>query len=245
MSFKIYQVYHKKELESNLLKKPYIIPYYVKEDKGINHLNEVLNEFVCQYYVYKYEKYNDDDIIGFYHYRRFYTPNDDEINIIENNVKNLNYIYALQWYNIKYVLEYDNKKNFLFVTLRDYIFKKYPEMLSKFENLDWYYKSVRFECFISRYDDFCKYVEFVLGYFKYIGVDLEKCDVQTIKNKIDTNVFIIDYYHYNRHPWYLHINNHYRKFSYIIELLCGLYWSLFGKKFNYLWSDGMNYTYKK
>lgn len=235
----IYQVYHKKEFESNLLKKPYIIPYYVKEDKGINHLNEFLNEFVCQYYIYKYEKYNDDDVIGIYHYRRFYIPSEEEISIIENNVKNTNNIYALQWYNIKEVLEYNNKKNFLFVTLRDYILKKYPEMLSKFENLDWYYKSVRFECFISRYDDFCKYVEFVLGYFKYMGVDLEKCDEQTIKNKIDTNVFIMDYYHYNKHSWYL--DNHYRKFAYIIELLCGLYWSLFGKNFNGFWSDGINY----
>jgi hypothetical protein len=239
----IYQVYHKKESEQSLLNRSYIIPYYVKDDKGINHLNEVLNEFVCQYYVYKYEKYNDDDIIGFYHYRRFYTPNDDEINTIENNVKNLNDIYALQWYNIKDVLGYNNKRNFLYYSLKKYISRNYPKMLSKFKNLDWYYKSVRFECFISRYDEFCKYVEFVLGYFKFMNIDFEDCDETYIKNKIDKrNKFIIEYYNNNKYPWYLHPNNHYRKISYIIELLCGLYWSLFGKNVKFLLSDGIEFT---
>jgi hypothetical protein len=115
-------------------------------------------------------------------------------------------------------------------------------VLSKFENLDWYHKSVRFECFISRYEDFCKYVEFILGYFKFVNIDFENCEKIDIKKKIDSNNFVIEYYNNNKHTWYLNPDNHYRKIAYIIELLCGLYWSLFGKNVKFLLSDGIEIT---
>lgn len=234
----IYQVYHKKELESSLLNKPYIIPYYTKDDYcGINHLQAVLNEFVCQYYVYKYEKYKNDDIVGFCHYRRYYNIDNYDIKLLENEVRHANTVYGLCWYNVKEVLEYNDRKNFIFDSLSDYIACKYPELLDRFQKMDWDYKSIRFECFISRYDDFCKYVEFILGYFKFMHIDFESCSEQDIKNKIDSNCFIIEFYNRKEHSWYLHKNNRYRKIAYIIELLCGVYWSLIGKNINILDTD--------
>lgn len=239
MSFKIYQVYHIEELESSLLNKEYIIPYYTQYTKGLNYLQSILNEFVCQYYVYKYEKYNDDDVVGFYHYRRYFIPTDKEFVEIENNVKNKNTVYALGLYNIKNILNHNNKKNSIFITLNDYISHEYPEMTSKFQNLDWGDNSIRFECFISRYDDFCKYVKFVLGYFRYIGFDLEKCNIQQLKQEIDNGNFLIEYYNIPYHRWYICKKNHYRKIAYIIELLCALYWSLFGKDIKVLWKENI------
>jgi hypothetical protein len=236
MSFKIYQVYHKKELESNLLNKPYIIPYYTLDNKGINHLQTVLNEFVCQYYVYKYEKYKNDDIVGFCHYGKYYNIDNYDIKLIENEVRHTNTVYGLEWFNLKEIFGYNNKKNFIFITLNKYISNKYPEMLNTFQNFDWDYKSIRFECFICRYDDFCKYVEFVLGYFKYMDIDFETCSEQYIKDKIDTDKFVIDYYRNLQHGWYLSKDNYYRRIAYIIEMLCGIYWSLIGKNINILYT---------
>lgn len=242
---KIYQVYHENDLYPLLQYKPYYIHYYTKEDKGINHLEKYLNEFVCQYYVYKNKLHNDDDIVGFYHYRRYYVFTDGyEFNKIEDDINNKNVVYGLRWYNIKDVLTY-NKKSFLFNTLYDYIKQYYPELLIKFQNLDWYYKSIQHECFISRYDDFCKYVEFILGYFKYVGIDFEKCSENDIKKEIDSNKFVIEYYNKKEHPWYLHEDNKYRKLSYIIELLCALYWSLIGKNIKTLWEkNDISFIYK-
>lgn len=221
----IYQVYHKKELESCLLNKSYIIPYYTQDEKGINHLQKVLNEFVCQYYVYKYENYNADDVVGFCHYRRFFNMNKKE-NIIEKSVKNNHMVYGLYWFNIKGIIGYNDKQNWLFDTLKNYIEYKYPEKLDNFQKMNRYYKTIRYECFICRYDDFCKYVEFILGYFKYMGIDFETCNEQFIKDKIDNNKFIVDFYYDNKCWWYILPENHYRKIGYIIELLCGVYWSL-------------------
>lgn len=233
----IYQVYHKKVFELLLLNKPYIIPYYTRNNIGINHLQSVLNEFVCQYYVYKNKNYNNDDIVGFCHYGKYYNIEKYDIKQIENEVINKNTVYGLAWYNVKEILEYNNKKNFIFITLNKYISNKYPEMLNKFQNFDWDYKSIRFECFICRYDDLCKYMEFILGYFKSIDIDLETCDVNYIKNKIDQNELVIEYYNKPEHHWYLQQKNHYRKIGYIIELLCGIYWSLIGKNIKILDSN--------
>ena len=235
----IYQIYHNKNQEPSLLKEPYIMPYYTKSEpsgKNINHIQDFINEFVCHYYVAKNNLHKPDDVVGFCHYRRTFDINEKEIPIIESAILDSNIVMSLCYYGIKGIIEYKDKNNFLYISIKDYLDSEYPELSERFKNLDFNVFSVRCECFICKYEDLQKLVDFVLGYFRFHKVDLEKDSIDYIdERKTD---FEIDYWKDNEH-WYFLPELQKRRLAHVIEALVALYWAfeIDDKKIFNLWGD--------
>ena len=93
-SINIWQVYHdinlKKEIKEN--KYPFFKGYYTKSNlncHNINHIQDYINEFVCQYYVYKNNI--KSDIVGFCQYGKYfsdlsYFKYGGEVHELNNNI---------------------------------------------------------------------------------------------------------------------------------------------------------------
>ena len=78
----IWQVYHDKSFEKDL--KENVLPYYKSfytqenlEGDSINDMQRFINEFVCQYYVYKNNI--KSDIVGFCQYWKYFEGDVDKI----------------------------------------------------------------------------------------------------------------------------------------------------------------------
>ena len=237
----IYQIYHKKELKKFLLenKDKNYHSFYTKEVldcDNINHLQDLLNEFVCQYYVYKNNI--KSDIIGFCQYGKYFSNNNNFTYGNENHlfnkeilkVNNLdNKVIGISTYfnnNISPIITFTNHNNNFYNLLYNYIVNKYPDQKERFLNLSNNLTNnyfIRFESFICKWDDFCKYMEFMLGLFEFYGLKINKnTNINDLYDKIE--FFIID--QYKDMHWYK--NNHMRFIAYFIELTCGIYWHLFG-----------------
>lgn len=248
MSTTIWQVYHDECVKDQLLesKKPYYKSFYTKENtlngKNLNHLQQYLNEFVCQYYVYR----NDikSDIVGFCQYSKFFDDTmTEELNqnlYIEDplkvnpeifNIDNLdNTVIGTIQYNCKPILQYDNCWTFLYRSLSIYIETHYPQWLEKFKNFDWKDESIRFETFICTWDNFCNYMKFILGFFKFIGINFITLTEDDINQVIEH--YQIEYY--MECSWYK--DQPHRRIAFIIEILGAIYWSLTDNNliFNYI-----------
>ena len=237
---KIWQVYHDKSLSHFLLEgtEKYYSSFYTKGETtkdNINHLQDVLNEFVCQYYVYKNNLRSD--VVGFCQYAKFFSGTQD-------------FAYGLDFYKVNqevlgltdlkgkcvgFAPYYQNDDTFMSILknsqdnfyqlILNYVSEKYPEykkrMLSCFSNLD-HNVLIRFESFICKWSDFTKYMRFVLGLFEFYGFKLDgETDIEHLRENID--FFAIDIY--KNEPWY---KDNPRRIAYFLELLCGVYWHIFG-----------------
>ena len=248
---KIWQVYHDKMFSESLLegKQQYYRSFYTKGETindNINHIQDVLNEFVCQYYVYKNNM--KSDIVGFCQYGKFFSHNSEFIyggdrykinpsilNLTDLNGKCVGLAPYLQNDNTFMNILQKTNDNF-YQLLLNYITEKYPEkrkrFISCFNNIQ---ENVlmRFESYICKWDDFCKYMEFVLGLFEFNGFTLNK---DTTKESLMNNInfFLIDLY--ENEPWYF---NNPRRIAYFLELLCSVYWHIFEYDviFNYVPMD--------
>ena len=214
---KIWQVYHdlsqQESLKEGVL--DYYKSYYTKENlngQSLNHMQKYLNEFVCQYYVYTNNL--KSDIVGFCHYGKFFEKKIDDIDC-DNN------IYAWRLFDITDMVEFNDKHNFIFNSVKSYIEKYYPQFLNKFSNLEYKHNSVQHESFICKWDDFCEYMKFILGYFNYTFMPLELMNNENIRQYAD--LYYCEYY--SDAWWYLY----YRRVAYYIEILCGIYFSLIDK----------------
>lgn len=249
----IWQVYHDKIYTEFLLegKEKYYKSYYTKGEttkQNINSLQDILNEFVCQYYVYKNNI--KTDIVGFCQYGKYFSSNMTfnygiDSYKINPNVLNLDDLnkkcigLAPYFQNDKIFMDVmkNNNDNF-FKLLLDYITEKYPQyknrLLTCFNNVN-NNVMMRFESYVCKWDDFCKYMEFVLGLFDFYGFNLENTSPETLLNNLD--FFIINAY--ENEPWYL--TSKHRRIAYFLELLCSVYWTIFDYDviFNYvhLWED--------
>ena len=231
----IYQTYHKDVLKKYILNVPWIKPYFVlgdHDDININYLHPYINEFSCLYSKYINKSHNDNDVIGFCHYSKIFNIKDSDIPDIENNVLNNGMVYGLGTYNttdeIKNVLMYKEKENDLYIKIYDFLKAKYPHLLERFVNTEWDDKLIRFESYICKFSDHCNFVKFVLDFFNYHNLNLEEANEFDIVSNL--NNFIIDYYNQRGHRWYY--GQHWRKLSFMIEVLCAIYWKLIDKRIN-------------
>lgn len=231
-SVKIYQVYHDLSITKKLKERklPHYKLFYTKqyfEYDNINHVQEYLNEFVCQYYVYK--KNIKSDIVGFCQYGKYFSNNESfqygyETHVFNEKILSVrdlsNKVIGLSYYFNNDII--NNKDNFYNLLLK-YISHKYPNKVDKtldfFKNISTD-KMIRFESYICKWEDFCKYMEFILGLFSYYGIDLnQNISDKQIENKLD--FFIIDCY--KDCGWY----SRKRYLAFFIELVCAVYWEIF------------------
>jgi hypothetical protein len=240
----IWQVYHDDLQKYNLLENK--CPYYksfntthtILHDLNINEYQHYINEFVCQYYVYK--NHIKSHLVGFCHYNKVFSDYftfkyvNEKYLTYNHNIKNIcfdNYIMGLDVYrDASLILNYKNQKNNVYNKISNFLQHSYPDLYNKLITINEndYKKCIRFECFICKWDDFQKYMEFMLNFFEFYNVNLNN-----IKES-DLDLFVIDYYENKKALWYIRQYN--RRMAFFIEFLCSVYWMLQDKDvmYNYI-----------
>lgn len=183
-------------LDDSLYRKKFVTNDEI-EGENINHLNRFLNEFVCQYYVWKnniYSKY-----VAFCHYRRVIEV--DSITLSKVREGAIQYFHCLFLDEPCFKTSYDYPlaarntymPSFMIDDIQEYLRhqKIIPQdSLKKFCTLneDGY---VRFPCramYACKWDIFCDMMSFIFGYIDFVsdkyGLRSKEDWIKHISNKV-------------------------------------------------------------
>ena len=238
-NLKLYCVYHNEDLKYNfdisskggewmryyepIVEKPWFIPYYTKEGhpNSFDSIQDVVNEFTAQVYVYKnnlYSKY-----IGFCHYDKQQLKKyieDESIDLTKkvwcNDCSFINEYCPFGYFvNLRY-------NGFLLDDFIDYIKKYYTEdsriYKTFIDNRDTYF--IYHECYICEWKYFYEIVGCVYNFICYIT---NKYNLGYISSKYKDYIkdnFNLDY---EGKAYWIGECNINRMFAYIIEIIIAYY----------------------
>lgn len=145
---------------------------YIADDAGdnISRLNPYLNEITALYWIWRHTRHN---LIGFVHYRRFFTADGENIlsageaaqllrenDIIVNDCK-FGYIALYDWKVMQSGRELAEK---VIDTIRKYIAARQPDYLAAFDRVNGSFGVFCYEIFITRRKIFEAYCEWLFSF---------------------------------------------------------------------------------
>lgn len=231
LNYTIWCTYHDKELidKYNLKETTHFKLYYTKDDFkdqiSLNYVQNFLNEYTTQYYVWKNNL--KTDLIGFCHYRRNILPyiNNDVLyhimnysqyktfitipmhQLFKNNYSyNFNETTILLDYKLFGLeLHYDLILDYLKENYSSYVYNRSIELLNSS-----YARQNFGEIYICKWDVFNKLMLFVDGYVKYLFTKL--CNLPK------KELYEYSYDEYDKLCYYLNNENFYIRSKFIDEL---------------------------